>query len=145
MVDKSPALLKLTGLNKAALTTQISDHRRAIKKGRAGRRMEGTGVGCSLLGAQRQYGWAEGRRSIILVKSILQALWEPYLQSSRGTEVTSEPPVTPGTSPAFLAKAAHLLPVPHNDQGLNTGKRLQSGVRETIQGTGLSMTAGKKG
>lgn len=32
MVDKSPALLKLTGLNKAALTTQISDHRRAIKK-----------------------------------------------------------------------------------------------------------------
>lgn len=90
-------------------------------------RMEGTGVGCSLLGAQRQYGWAEGR-SIILVKSILQALWEPYLQSSRGTEVTSEPPVTPGTSPAFLVKTAHLLAVPHNDQGLNTGKRLQSGV-----------------
>lgn len=39
VVDKSPALLKLTGLNKAALTTQISDHRRAgCREGQSGQK-----------------------------------------------------------------------------------------------------------
>lgn len=99
VVDKSPALLKLTGLNKAALTTQISDHTRAIKKGRAGtkdgrywdrlfssRRSEATRLG---------RGWKKH-----YLGTNLSPLWGPYLVLERNRS-HSEPPATPGTPPAF--------------------------------------------
>lgn len=131
-MDKSPALLKLSGLNKAALTTQISDHTRAIKKGRAGRK---DGRYWDRLFSPRRSeairlgrGWKKH-----YLGTNLFPLWGPYLVLERSRS-HSEPPATPGTPPASLAKAAHLLPVPYNGQGLNNGKRLQSEVREDYTG-----------
>jgi hypothetical protein len=127
-VDKSSSFLKLTGANRASLSTQISDLRSAMKTGRAG---EGAGEGWKELGqaalSRGLRGKMDGQRlkqHSFWYQSIPGTLWVT-LQSLRGTDVTSEAPRDTSNISSSLGQAAHFptSQSPTMAKGLNTGKR----------------------